>query len=474
MYFEVHESGFTERAQAPDIPVLHRLYMAACVDGNMPDEAAFDIQNLPQFAPFLMRLEPEHDRVYRYAYYGSGITAVAQFDMTGKTTEDFEGPVQAFFENVYAQSLETGQPLFTIHRAIKASLVHTWERLVMPVRMAGGAVAFIVYNRPRQFEQDFLQAILNSLPDGLIALRATREASGELSGAVIVSANPAACDLFQVNGVEGQQLRTALPLLQDSGIAETVAHVIVSRTKQIVEISDQHHGTPRYLRFQITPLFDGALVHISDATALTLANIVLEREHEQLRCEISRQQSEGDVLRGLAHSDALTGALNRRGLFAAADEWSRRRTECSIIALDIDSFKSINDRYGHGVGDNAIREIAAVLMDVANQNDGFVARLGGDEFICVVPMLLAPAAELAEQARVRISINPLASSLGPVMLTSSLGVAEWLPSNSFDVALQSADKALYRAKKEGRNRVAFGPEHGVTGEPVLSLRSRAS
>jgi len=113
-------------------------------------------------------------------------------------------------------------------------------------------------------------------------------------------------------------------------------------------------------------------------------------------------------------------------------------------------------------------------MDIANQHGGFVARLGGDEFICVVPQLLAPATELAELARVRICVNPLASALGPVMLTCSLGVAELLPSSSFDVALQIADKALYRAKKDGRNRVVSGHEPGTATQPVLSLRSRAS
>jgi diguanylate cyclase (GGDEF)-like protein len=474
MYFEVHATGILERAQAPDIGLLYHRYLAACRDGEIPRQADFDIPTLPQFAAFLMRLEPQDAGVFRYSYYGGGIAAIAQFDMTGKTTAEFEAPVRSFFESAYAQCIETRQPLFTIHRAIKANLVHTWERLLLPVRMADGAVALLVYNRPRAFEQDFLQAILNGLPDGLIALRATRETNGDLSGAIILSANPAACAMFQLENSEGQQLHAALPLLHDSAVWEALFRVITSRTRELVEVCHQHHGTPRYLRFQMTPLFDGAMMHVSDVTALTLANIVLEREHEQLRSEISRQQSEGNVLRGLAHSDALTGALNRRGLFAAADEWSRKRDACSIIAADIDSFKSINDRYGHGVGDNAIREIAGVLMDIANQHGGFVARLGGDEFICVVPQLLAPATELAELARVRICVNPLASALGPVMLTCSLGVAELLPSSSFDVALQIADKALYRAKKDGRNRVVSGHEPGTATQPVLSLRSRAS
>ncbi len=457
MYFEVHSTGITERAQSPEIGDLHALYLLACKDGRIPDLTDFDIAHLGRFSPFLMRLEPAGSGIFRYAYYGKGIRDVAQFDMLGKSTADFEGPVRVFFEDVYRRSGETGDVLFTIHRAIKAQLIHTWERLVLPVRMASGEAAFIVYNRPREFEQDFLQSIMNALPDGIVALRGLRDEDGHLINGTIVSANPAACLLLGTTGehLHGGMLRSAVPLIITSAVWEAIANVIRHRQQEVMEIAHDHDNGIRHLRLQITPLFDGALLHISDITALKMANHVLAREQEQLRVEISQHRSEGDTLRGLAHSDALTGVLNRRGLFAMTGEWARTKSgmQGSILTVDIDRFKAVNDRYGHGLGDKVIERVAAVLMAMAGESDGFVARPGGDEFVCVLPVALDDAIVLAERVRVDIAMVPIPSPLGPVMFTCSVGASSWQEGQPFDTALQEADAALYRAKSKGRNQV---------------------
>jgi diguanylate cyclase (GGDEF)-like protein len=472
MYFEVHDDGPTGRAQCHDLLDLHRRYLAACVGGTFPDESAFNIAGLPQYRAFLMRLEPLGDGSYFYAYYGSGISAVASFDMTGRSTADFEGPVRDFFEDVYARSKAAGRCLFTIHRAIKAHLVHTWERLVMPVRAANGDVVFIVYNRPREFEQDFLHAIMTELPDGIIAMRALRQAEGLIFSAQVVAANPAAATLLgmQGNQLEGDDVRGMLDGFGAGHLWPTVQEVIETRETQIREICLDQNGQRRHLRFQVTPLFDGALMHLSDITALRLATIVLEREQQQLRAEISRQRSEGDVLRGLAHSDSLTGALNRRGLFAAADEWRRTRAVKSAVIVDIDQFKAINDRHGHGTGDLVIQHVAAILFDVVSEADGFVGRLGGDEFVCILPVTTEETLAAMQSARVRIELSPVAGALGPVLLSCSLGVAPWDPDKSLDDALILADTALYAAKAAGRNRVEL--YDGSTAQPpAISMSS---
>ncbi len=456
MYFEVHSTGFAGRAQSPDVADLHALYQSLCKNGKIPDQVDFDIAHLGRFAPFLMRLEPVGNGSFRYAYYGSGIKSVAHFDMLGKTTADFEEPVKTFFEDVYKRSGQTGDVLFTIHRAIKAQLIHTWERLVLPVRMMSGATAFIVYNRPREFEQDFLQSIMNALPDGIVALRGLRDADGHLINASVVTANPAACHLLETTPeqLHGSLLRSAMPLILTSDVWDVVKNVIHHREQNVVEIEHDHGGFTRHLRLQITALFDGALLHISDITALKLANHVLSREQEQLRIEISRHRSEGDVLRGMAHTDQLTGVLNRRGLFSGMDEREPAHGGC-ILAVDIDRFKAVNDRYGHGVGDDAIRCVAAVLKAITEQAGGCVGRLGGDEFVCVLPVSLAQAVRLANEARIGVAVRPVSSSVGPVMFTCSFGVSEWHPGQSFDMALQQADAALYAAKSEGRDRVEY-------------------
>lgn len=455
LFFEVHDSDFAERAQSRDIVELHALYQAAHQDGAMPSQAAFDISVLQQYAPFLMRLEPTGTGSYRYAHYGRGIASVANFDMTGKSTADFEGPLKAFFEDTYVRAGTAKKALFTVHRAIKANLVHTWERLVMPVRMQSGDTAFIVYNRPREFEQDFLRALVNVLPDGIIALRTCRQNDGVPFDAQIISANPASLVLLgsPPDSLEGQLFRSAGPVLSSESLWTAVQSAIVQRRKDTVEILANTVALPIYLRFQVTPFFDGALLHIADITALKQANIVLEREQQQLRNEIFRQQSEGDMLRGLAHSDPLTGALNRRGFFAAAGEWGDKHLQRTLVAMDVDHFKQVNDRYGHLIGDAAIQQAGAVLFDAVSQVDGLVGRLGGDEFVCMLPMPLPEAMSLIDQARVRIGISPVPSPIGPIALTCSFGVAPWPRGTDIDEALRQADTALYAAKAAGRNQV---------------------
>ncbi|MCU0885042.1 MAG: GGDEF domain-containing protein [Beijerinckiaceae bacterium] len=454
LFCEVHDNDFAERAQSPDIGALYALYQSACHGGGLPALADFDIRTLQAYAPFLMRLEPTGAGSYSYAYYGVGIAAIADFDMTGKSTADFEGPLKAFFEETYARAAAEKKALFTVHRAIKANLVHTWERLVMPVRMESGTTAFIVYNRPRAFEQDFLRSLVNVLPDGIIALRTCRQNDGVPFDAQIISANPAAAVLLNrpLGDMEGHLLRSAGPVLSSESLWAAVLASIVERRKDTIEILVNTTDLPVYLRFQITPLFDGALLHMADITALKQANIVLEREQQQLRNEIFRQRHEGDVLRGLAHADPLTGALNRRGFFAAAEEWTDKHRQRTLVAMDIDCFKQVNDRYGHMVGDAAIQQAGAVLIDAAGQADGVAGRLGGDEFVCMLPLPLADAMTLIEQARVRISISPVPSPIGPIALTCSFGLAAWPRGTSIDEALRQADTALYAAKAAGRNQ----------------------
>jgi diguanylate cyclase (GGDEF)-like protein len=470
MFAEVHRQDFRLRAQSRDIPELHDLYLTVG-RGRAPHIAAFDVPLLERYARNLMRLEPLADGSYRYTHYGQDIAEIAAFDMTGHTTADFEGPQQGFFEAVYRESAQTQAPLFTIHRAVKASMIHTWEGLVLPVLMDDGATAFIVYNRPREFAQDFLQSMLNVLPDGIVALRAMRQADGMLTDAQIISLNPAAIALMDEAG-EGSLLRST-PLLSGAEVWTALQNVILWRDTANVDLSREVGGETRHIRAQITPLFDGALVHLADITALKFANLVLEREHQQLRSEISRQQDEGDVLRGLAHSDPLTGALNRRGLFAAADEWSRRGCERTVIAVDIDQFKHINDRHGHGAGDDVLRQVAAILLDVTGDADGFLGRPGGDEFVCVLPYGLDEAMQFAERARVRVQVSPVATSVGPAMITCSFGVAGWGAGLSIDAALQAADGALYRAKKSGRNCVVAGSSDALALMQGAGLATRA-
>ncbi|MGF6771537.1 diguanylate cyclase (GGDEF)-like protein [Paraburkholderia sp. GAS199] len=153
----------------------------------------------------------------------------------------------------------------------------------------------------------------------------------------------------------------------------------------------------------------------------------------------------------LAATDPLTGLQNRRSFVKQAERRLETMTPdapVSAIFLDIDNFKSLNDRYGHGVGDHALYQVAQVLMEEAGAEDS-VSRIGGEEFAVLLRDGLAGALALAE--RLRGAIAAIARPDG--FLTASFGVAEHRGGESIMVLLDRADEALLRAKHSGRNRV---------------------
>jgi two-component system cell cycle response regulator len=164
----------------------------------------------------------------------------------------------------------------------------------------------------------------------------------------------------------------------------------------------------------------------------------------------------------LAMLDELTGLLNRRTLIARLEaEWGRcqrYKRPLSLVLLDVDFFKQVNDRYGHGTGDEALTSIARLIEQAVRRVDT-VGRLGGDEFLLILPETpQSGALEVAGRLGVRgRSMEIRADTVPPPTCTFSLGVASWPEVEASGAAglLQAADQALYRAKAAGRNRTGF-------------------
>lgn len=161
----------------------------------------------------------------------------------------------------------------------------------------------------------------------------------------------------------------------------------------------------------------------------------------------------------LADHDPATGCLNRRGFGHALDDALARAAagqgEVSLLALDLDHFKDINDRFGHNVGDAVLYEVAATIVDVVGAN-GVVARMGGEEFSVLLPNADAETAGVtAERLLERVRTHRLSSVASVAVVTTSIGIAaERVRSARDGAALRArADEALYKAKREGRDRV---------------------
>jgi diguanylate cyclase (GGDEF)-like protein len=165
------------------------------------------------------------------------------------------------------------------------------------------------------------------------------------------------------------------------------------------------------------------------------------------------QERAAAMLRYHSDHDALTNCLNRRTFNEALAALPERGGPVSVLLIDIDHFKAINDTHGHLIGDRAITEVAACLgrgLDAGTP----LYRYGGEEFAVLLwRRPLAEARALAEALRARIAAEPLAG----LPMTVSIGVAEWPgPPDAVTPALARADAALYQAKREGRNRVVAG------------------
>lgn len=165
----------------------------------------------------------------------------------------------------------------------------------------------------------------------------------------------------------------------------------------------------------------------------------------------------------MSRTDSLTGTLNRLCFEKTIkDEWDRCKRDSiplSLIIVDIDSFKRINDKYGHQTGDSCIKLIADVLTVCAGQYAGKVARYGGDEFIVLLPQTDKEGAlRLAELMRAGVEERAVSSmhSKAPDHVTISLGINTIIPSDelSIDDFISDTDKALYMAK-ERRNYAVY-------------------
>ena len=178
------------------------------------------------------------------------------------------------------------------------------------------------------------------------------------------------------------------------------------------------------------------------------------------------QRRSAQRLGALAMTDELTGVPNRRAVLALLAQLLRRSAApTSILIMDIDHFKSINDRHGHLIGDETLRSMTAHLRDAVSEPAMF-GRLGGEEFAVVLPATgLEQAITIAERLRERVMRIDLSRWLGERRLTVSIGVATSVPTvDSISVMLHRADAALYAAKDAGRNcvRTHAGMEEQIT------------
>jgi len=292
-------------------------------------------------------------------------------------------------------------------------------------------------------------ALFEAMSDGVLVLNKSNQ---------IVDINPSAREFL---GANSSFIGMAADLIL-SPWPDLIAHC---RRGEASHFEMQLSENPlRVIDARLTPVFEkgrmraGLIIVLRDITARVLAERELQEAHDQLQSqviEISRLQA---AVREQAIHDALTGLFNRRYLeetlpreLASA---RRRSAPMSVILLDVDHFKAINDTHGHQAGDRTLQQLAKLLDNSTREGD-IACRYGGDEFVLVFPDTpLADAISKAEA--LRVGCGSLDRD-GLPEVTISIGVA-CAPDHGDDGGqiLLVADRALYRAKEAGRDRVHAG------------------
>jgi diguanylate cyclase (GGDEF)-like protein len=247
-----------------------------------------------------------------------------------------------------------------------------------------------------------------------------------------------------------QMLRLSKGRVGDWVLIISVAAIAVLSAARLASIP-LVHGTEATFVSVKESLVDQTLLSVSGVFTPFLIILLLSRIISETVAAYQRQ----------SERDALTGLLNRRGVDALASAMGKDGG--AVIFCDIDHFKTVNDRFGHQAGDEVIKAFARILAGA-----GYPAgRMGGEEFAVILEgHTLSDAIDLAEMFRARLLGTSHAAPAQGAEVTASFGVAEYGAGSAPQSAFATADRALYRAKRDGRNRVTAEPGSASGSHPV--------
>lgn len=312
----------------------------------------------------------------------------------------------------------------------------------------------------------------------VLIVRPDFSAAGKLTDFVIVFANPAFYALAGVKDAQciDKKLRQDLGFLAPREMWNLLLHSWKSKAAQSADIRITKQEQSLVLQVCAAPAEDQMVITINDITKLSHSHEMLEQQttlmdenaraldalRASLEAEIARRGQLEDKLRRMAETDPLSGLANRRAFMEkSAAEFRRSRRydhPLSVVMLDLDKFKRVNDTYGHAAGDTVIVAVSQVCQSLSRNGIDLTGRLGGEEFAILLPeTTLEGARNFAERLRLTIETTPIFADVTKIMITASMGIATLgKDDNDINTIINRADAALYASKNAGRNMVSAG------------------
>lgn len=448
----------------------------AAGDGGVPDYSAFHPDRLAAYRDFLAVAERLPDGDFICRHFGAELVRRIGFDITGLPISKGLGPnLSELVKRMLVEALSRRKPLLERHYASQTPEVALWEGLHCPVSNAGQLSTVVIFFKPAELRNELLGAIVDAAPMGVQAYRVLRDSAGRIVDARLTLMNRAASSLVGLSSEKiGKSIFDIIPTVMSRGIWDRYVRVVETRRTEHYE--SQADGDPDgpWLRLTVIPWRDGFIVMFNDITEIRSALAMLEDQARDLRFQVGVEQASRSALAAqlqsavqrerallvVAQSDSLTQIFNRRGFEAAAAkliaEEPRRRAGVHFALIDIDYFKTVNDRWGHAAGDEVLKTLAERLAQASRETGAIIARIGGEEF--AVCMRLPDAGDAGDimkdlQRRLTAEAFPLGNGLA-IELTCSVGFSMLAADESMSTCIARADAALYDAKRFGRNRVS--------------------
>lgn len=441
---------------------MFEVFREASAEGAVPTIGLLDSARMKRFGRHLVMLDGAGPGALRVIHAGADVPDDDGRTLGGHAVEALSPSLRLLLEKGAQAARGRDSAALVVHRAPLGAAIHRWEVLFLPLadRPDGPRSLIAVLFAPLEHKHSFLRTMLDAMPQAALVVE-TSGGGAPLAIAEIIAANAGAVRLL---GHPSMETLLAAPLGEafydlgpEQGWMKLVAEMQPGSTARFEYGHRQETGV-LWLDVQVAPFGAGMMLTLSDISDLKRTILDLDHQRKALLEEVAQRRTLEEELWALAHVDPLTGLPNRRAFqddaqatLIAAQTLKR---PCAMISIDIDHFKRVNDTHGHGAGDLVLRRVADILKAPLRPEVDFAARMGGEEFSVLLPDTEMPGARaFGDMLRNRVEHTVVIAGDAEIRPTISLGVAMMHQDGTLDDLLQRSDRALYAAKRAGRNRV---------------------